>query len=225
MSMKLTGAVSLGCTLLAAVVVLGACKGTGDGGADGLVPDAPADTEGAGPVDATDADPGAEPSGSEGCCDVPVSDWMQWRVHPSPLRVEFHSPDGGAFLTALGGHGKTGAFYLYDTETGTRTDLAGPATQKDEPDRTTMTTPTTDGRTATLVIETAQEASIRVTFTVDPQKATERLAADFEVAEDEAFYGVMERVVQGGQDQSWDPATTEGLNLRGQAFELWMTPT
>ncbi len=123
-----------------------------------------------------------------------------------------------------GGSGKP-AFYLFDTSTGTRTDLVGPAVAATDGDATTLSLSTSDQRAATVRIEPAAEGAVRVTFRVDGRTATERLGADFAVSADEAFYGAMERVVPGDQSGSWAVGLTQGLDLRGLAFDLFVQPS
>lgn len=82
-----------------------------------------------------------------------------------------------------------------------------------------------DGRTAALDFAWRQNGAVEVAFVPSSKAPDERILANFTVTATEGFSGMMERVVQGVQELSWDPDRTEGLDLRGQAFELIVLAT
>jgi alpha-glucosidase (family GH31 glycosyl hydrolase) len=158
-----------------------------------------------------------------------TGEWIQTTVTETPFALSFIY--AGDELTALAGPTVPAApvapaLYIYDTWTGGRVDLAGTPPQKTvEEDVTTLIYQTTDGRSATVVIGPGQQGAASVRFEVEDLTPTERLCADFNVAASEGFYGLMERVVPGFQNYSWEPGMKEGFNLRGQTMPLLVTFT
>ena len=189
--------------LVAAMVSV--CVGCGartfDTGADAAaVPDAG--------VDAGQVDAGAGPSFTG----------VQVQVTAEPFAVAFSYK--GKDLTALSSKGGP-AFYLVKDD-GTRVTLTGAPKVSQTADAETYTFATSDGRTASVELKPVQEDAVQVRFLVDGKTSSELLGADFGVTADEAFYGLMERTVQGPQDDTWRPGITEGLDLRGQEVELYL---
>lgn len=142
-------------------------------------------------------------------------------VSPSPLAAEL-SVDG-APLVRLAGASGAAAFYVTDGTT--RVEVTGTASATADGDATVWTAALADGRLATVRVETRPEGGAGLAFSVDGLAATERLGVRFEVGADEGFYGLMERVVQGAQNDSWAKEMTEGLDLRGQRVDLLVLPT
>ena len=129
---------------------------------------------------------------------------------------------GDAPVTALSAEGRSA---LYVTDGKKRVGLVGAPTERRDGDATELVYETADGRKATVRVAPAEEGACRVRFTVEGEGEFEKLGATFRVAPDEAFYGLMERVVQGSQGKSWSPGMTEGLDLRGQTVDLYVLPT
>jgi alpha-glucosidase (family GH31 glycosyl hydrolase) len=115
------------------------------------------------------------------------------------------------------------AFYLTDGET--RTDLTGPCDRRNGSDSILLTCELEDGRDGTIEISPAEEDAAKVVFLVRRKGDEELLGVEFGVDAGEGFYGLMERVVQGDQDASWQSGMTEALDLRGQEVFLMVRPT
>ena len=141
-------------------------------------------------------------------------------ISETPLALGFGFE--GAALTALTDSGRSA---LYLTDRTTRVDLTGAPARSQDGAATLLSYQTTDGRTATVRIEGKQEGAAQVRFSVEGRREGELLGARFEVGADEGFYGLMERVVQGDQGESWEPGMTEALDLRGQEVLLFIRPT
>ncbi|MBM4394660.1 MAG: hypothetical protein FJ087_03095 [Deltaproteobacteria bacterium] len=159
-----------------------------------------------------------DPAGTPGAPPATVT----WAIQEDPLAVRLSS--GGRPLVTFASAGRS-AFYLYDQDTGDRVDLTGPVETLLEGGRTTLGLRTRDGRKASVTLEPGPEGSARVAFEAGALKPSERPSADLGVDPTEGFYGLMERVVQGHQDESWAPGTKQGLDLRGQTIELVVLPT
>jgi alpha-glucosidase (family GH31 glycosyl hydrolase) len=185
--------------------------GVACGSANGSAPDA---------TDTGDAEVAADVPDAVDVEGTPPS--LAWTIEENPLAIRLSLT--GKPVTSLAGDGKP-AFYLYDVDETKRVDLAGPVTTATDGGRTTLAASTEDGRKATVIVEHADEGAVRVTFSVEGKKPSELLGADLAVAADEGFYGLMERVVQGGQHESWAPGMTQALDLRGQTVELFVRPT
>jgi len=141
-------------------------------------------------------------------------------ISESPLALGFSFEETA--LTALADPGRS-ALYLADGAA--RVELTGAPTRSADSGGTTLTYHTTDGREAAVRIEPVEQGAVRVRFSVDDRRDGEVLGARFQVSADEGFYGLMERVVQGDQRNSWEPGMTEALDLRGQEVFLAVRPT
>ena len=81
-----------------------------------------------------------------------------------------------------------------------------------------------DGRTVTIAVKPdGNDFSIRLSATPDTDIVKWGLAV--EAAPDEYFTGLMERVVDGPQQNSWATNLTAALNLRGQTVDMIVKPT
>ncbi len=134
-----------------------------------------------------------------------------------PLSISLSS--GGVPVTALWAEARS-AFYVTDGKT--RVDLVSAPTERQDGDWTELTYQTADGRTATVKVGPADEGACQVRFSITGEGLFEKLGATFRVGADEGFYGLMERVVQGSQGESWTPGMTEGFDLRGQSVDLYV---
>lgn len=83
---------------------------------------------------------------------------------------------------------------------------------------------TEDGRNLTLTSE-RQGSNYDVRITVQPNLGVTRWNFSFDCTQDEYFTGLMERLVDGPQQESWKPGRTESLNLRGQRVDMLVKPT
>jgi alpha-glucosidase (family GH31 glycosyl hydrolase) len=141
-------------------------------------------------------------------------------VATEPLSISFTW--NGTPVTALWAEGRSA---LYLTEGKSRVDLVGAPKERREGEATELIYATSDGRTATVTIAPAEEGACQVRFVIEGKGEFEKLGAAFRVGAEEGFYGLMERVVQGGQGFSWKPGMTEGFDLRGQTVDLYVLPT
>jgi alpha-glucosidase (family GH31 glycosyl hydrolase) len=141
------------------------------------------------------------------------------RVTASPLSVAFSYK--GRPLTKLAGKGGAPAFALNkDDEILT---FGGPLRREGEGAATRIVGKLSDGRSASLAFAVGTEGDVSVTFEVDQKERSELFQTRFAVAEDEAFYGLMERTVSGGSP--WDESVKQGLDLRGSRYDMFVTPT
>jgi alpha-glucosidase (family GH31 glycosyl hydrolase) len=189
---------ALGC------LALGACGADGGAGAE-VGPDATAEVQ---------ADASAETVGQQELRVTPTLD------SSLPLALSFQA-EGSSFPGLA--DGARSAFYLAGQDG--RVELAGPAQVTQGKDGFQVDCFTTDGRAAHVVVSNGGVGEAVVRFTVEGKLDAESLGASFTVAQDEGFYGLMERVVQGDQDLTWQPGRTEGLDLRGQEVLLYIIPT
>ncbi len=75
------------------------------------------------------------------------------------------------------------------------------------------------GRTITIAV-TPKENQYELSFRAEPDDDITGWGISVAAEEDEYFTGLMERVVDGDQDNSWRPGITEAMNLRGQTVEM-----
>lgn len=113
---------------------------------------------------------------------------------------------------------------LYVNGWGGRAPLVGPPRVVKDGDGTELTYRTSDGRTARVELRPVEEGAIQVRFSVAGKARWERLGITLRVSEDEGFYGLLERPVQGILHESFPPRDA-GFNLRGQEVWLYVLPT
>ncbi|RJO64107.1 MAG: glycoside hydrolase family 31 protein [Myxococcales bacterium] len=178
-----------------------------------------------GDEDSTDGDgvEDADAEGEENVEDAPCEE----PTLPESVSVEF-SPfairifkDGVPLVSIADGEGSP--FYL--ARGATRTTIAGFSYVCQDGDKTIYPVELSDGREATLTIRPEAEGAVQIAFRAKSLQERETTGLRLQVADDEAFYGLMERVVQGNQDLSWKPNMTEALDLRGQEAPLFIQPT
>ena len=143
-------------------------------------------------------------------------------IQASPQAFEFRY--GDKLMTALAEAGRSG-LYLFNDKTKVRTNLSGSPQESEENGTHRLVYVLEDGRQAQIGVETAGPGAARIQFKVEGKTEDERYGATFHVGENEGFYGVMERVVQGSQELSWKEDQTQGLNLRGLDVEFIIKPT
>jgi alpha-glucosidase (family GH31 glycosyl hydrolase) len=96
----------------------------------------------------------------------------------------------------------------------------GPAGASSWTNRATLA----DGRVILLSIG-RQGDRMTVSLAAQPAAGVTRWGLCIDAARDEYFTGVMERVVDGPQRDSWASGITEAMNLRGQKIDLLVKPT
>lgn len=147
--------------------------------------------------------------------------WDIW-VQKRPLTMELTQKANGNLSVLTGGE-KSGLFYIANQDTQYLTDLKEVVNDGKNQFRATYNT--TDQRTATITISTKDNGEISVGLQVDPSDGVTRRGAMFTAFPNEAYYGLMERPVDGPQDRSWEPGIKEGLDLRGQTLTMFTKPT
>jgi alpha-D-xyloside xylohydrolase len=194
------------CVMVAMMPVAFGCRSGGGSAPDtrsDIVVDAPGDTAG----DAT-------PETADG----PV---VGAAVTPVPFAVAF-SWEGTPLVEAAAG--EQPAVYLLRSE-GERVYPVGAPETSQEGETLTYRVRFPDERGALLSLRPAGEGALELRYEMADLQPDERLGVRLAVGADEAFYGLMERVVQGNQDESWAPGLEAGLDLRGQQVELYVRPT
>lgn len=126
-------------------------------------------------------------------------------------------------LTLLG-ETASNAFYLVG-EDGTKKEFKSDVKKTNKNNSITLEMTLDDGRVGTVEIVSGAEGAVVFNYAVSGKTPGEKLGARFTVGEEEGFYGLMERVVQGEQGESWKAGMTQGLNLRGQEVVLFVLPT
>jgi alpha-glucosidase (family GH31 glycosyl hydrolase) len=81
-----------------------------------------------------------------------------------------------------------------------------------------------DDRVVTVSV-TPQGDDYTIELTALPDSDIIRWGFAVEAAEGEYFTGLMERVVDGRQQESWAPGITEAMDLRGQKVDMILKPT
>lgn len=81
-----------------------------------------------------------------------------------------------------------------------------------------------DGRTLTLTSE-REGSNYDVRLDVQPNTDIVRWSFSFDCTSGEYLTGLMERLVDGPQQETWKPGRTESLNLRGQIVDMLVKPT
>jgi alpha-D-xyloside xylohydrolase len=86
------------------------------------------------------------------------------------------------------------------------------------------TTELEDGRKVTVSIKPEGDNFI-IKFNANPNEDVIKWGFAIDAKPDEYFTGLMERVVDGPQQNSWAPGITEAMNLHGQKVEMILKPT
>jgi alpha-D-xyloside xylohydrolase len=81
-----------------------------------------------------------------------------------------------------------------------------------------------DGRKVTISIR-PQGDNYMIRFDASPHEDIVKWGFAIDAAENEYYTGLMERVVDGRQQDSWAPGIKEAMNLRGQTVEMILKPT
>ncbi len=81
-----------------------------------------------------------------------------------------------------------------------------------------------DGRVVKISV-TPNGTNFDVSFSATPDRAIQRWGFAVDAQPDEFFTGLMERLVDGPQQATWQPGRTNTLNLRGQTVEMILKPT
>lgn len=81
-----------------------------------------------------------------------------------------------------------------------------------------------DGREVTITVK-PQGRNFTVRLNAQPDADIVKWGLAVDAGPDEYFTGLMERVVDGPQEQSWSPGRKEAMNLRGQKVDLIVKPT
>jgi len=145
---------------------------------------------------------------------------VEFTIDSETLKIDLSFEN--KLLTSIFEEGRS-PFYIVSNEE--RHDLVGPYAVSEIEDGQLVTCKTHDGRDASIKLTAGPEASLEIRFNVTDAKVDEEWGVSFNVTEDEGFYGLMERVVQGPQDLSWREGMSEALDLRGQEVELYVLPT
>lgn len=83
---------------------------------------------------------------------------------------------------------------------------------------------TTDGHTLRLATQ-QDDDNYDIKLTAQPATDIIRWGFAIDAQPDEYFTGIMERLVDGPQTETWRPDRKEALNLRGQKIQMTITPT
>lgn len=95
----------------------------------------------------------------------------------------------------------------------------------DEEDRYESSHSTSDGRMANVSLQSGPSGTVLLNFTVTPDSGIVRKGITIAAGDGESYHGLMERVVDGDQDRSWEPGIGEALDLRGQQLTMFVKPT
>src|SRR5215510_12924562 len=82
-----------------------------------------------------------------------------------------------------------------------------------------------DGRQVWLSVRSDKAGDFTISLGAEPDAGVKRWGLGVEARTDEYFTGLMERVVDGPQRDSWAPGIKEAMNLRGQKVEMIVKPT
>ena len=83
---------------------------------------------------------------------------------------------------------------------------------------------TADGRSAVVSIKTTGK-DLEIGFSAKPDQGITRWGLAIDATADEYFTGLMERVVDGPQQNSWARDITAAMDLRGQKVDMIVKPT
>jgi alpha-glucosidase (family GH31 glycosyl hydrolase) len=153
-------------------------------------------------------------------CDRVVASDVVATVKAAPLAIDLTF--GGLPLTAARSPGHTGLSLCNGLS---RNDFLTLDTCSDVDGGVALSYKTVDDRAASVFVGPSTQGAVQVRFSVADKREDEHLCLELQVTPDEAFFGLMERVVQGAQEESWQPDMTQGLNLRGQSVDLFIRPT
>ena len=113
---------------------------------------------------------------------------------------------------------------FYETDGGTVSVDVSPLTIETLDSAKVVQVTAPDQRQITLVLEPEGD-NVTVAFHALPQDDIVRWGFSVDAQQDEYFTGLMERVVDGPQQDSWAEGITEAMNLRGQKVDMILKPT
>jgi alpha-glucosidase (family GH31 glycosyl hydrolase) len=84
----------------------------------------------------------------------------------------------------------------------------------------------TDGGNVSMTVEPAEGDDLLVHLAIDSKsKEHHQWLINLAASQEEYFTGIFERVVDGGQQESWKDDISTGMNLRGERVEMHLKPT
>lgn len=156
------------------------------------------------------------------CQGEPQGDGWQFESESDPL--SFHlTQNGMEGEVNISGGEQSSLFYITGQDTQYVTEVDEVISE--EEDNYEATFSTTDQRSATVSLQRQQEGSLKLHFAVEPDTGVIRKGVSISATDGESYYGLMERVVDGDQDLSWQPGIEETLDLRGQKLTMVVKPT
>ncbi len=84
--------------------------------------------------------------------------------------------------------------------------------------------PMSDGRLVRLVVR-PDGLNFLLSFSAQPSQDIQKWGFSIDAGKQEFYTGLMERVVDGPQRESWMPGLKEAMNLRGQKVEMILKPS
>ncbi|MDX1618537.1 MAG: glycoside hydrolase family 31 protein, partial [Balneolaceae bacterium] len=157
-----------------------------------------------------------------GCrAQLDANDWyVETATEPLSFSLTQSVGDAGPLLT-----GEEASALFFITGRDTQYVLGPVEIASDDEGRYDALHATTDGREASVLLERGRAGTMELRFTVAPDSGIDRKGITIASEEGEAYYGLMERVVDGHQDRSWEPGIEEALDLRGQQLTMYVKPT
>lgn len=118
---------------------------------------------------------------------------------------------------------KSGLLYL--TDEGMQYLAALKEVKEEGPGKFVASYSTTDDRQANVSLMVNESGNVDIKMTVEPEEGIELKGAGLKAHEDEHYFGLLERVVDGPQQASWEEGITAALDLRGQNVGMMVKPT
>ncbi len=114
---------------------------------------------------------------------------------------------------------------FYETEKGQQVLPQVPDMPQEVGQEVEKTIAMSDGQRVTVKASIPTRNDLMVEITADKLEGVKYFGAVLHADKDEHFCGLLERVVDGGQGESWRPKMKEALDLRGQKVEMFVKPT
>ncbi len=151
-----------------------------------------------------------------------ITQELEFVVEKEVPKIEIFNKDNRKLLFSID-YGAGGGFFVQKDRT-EREFLNKIDSIGTENGSTVIEISSANGRKGRLTIKN-EGSALKILFGLEKKLSSEQPGVILNTTSDEGYYGLMERVVQGDQDKSWEEGMKEGLNLRGQEVLLYTYPT
>lgn len=138
-------------------------------------------------------------------------------VAASPFSIEVTDPSGPVVASPPGG--------VYVVRNGAPQVARDATVHSAEPSGIELAVVFTDGSTGELTLGPDELGSVHLSLRAEDPAAVTEWGTTFTLAEDEAIYGLTERIVDDRDASEIHPVEEGSLDRRGEVVTMWVTPT